>query len=121
VQQVVVSAGLRAGPRQPVAAERLAPDHRPGRRAVDVEVADRRALDDTLNGARVAAEQPARQRDRQRVDAVHRLVDAGDGLDRQQRPEHLVAQHRRVVRQPGRDDRRDVPALARDRGRRRGP
>ena len=43
LQQVVRAAGLRAGARQPVAAERLAADHRAGDRAVDVEVADRRA------------------------------------------------------------------------------
>ena len=75
VQQVIGAAGLRARPRQAVAAERLAPDHRAGRRAVDVEVADRRAGDDVRDRARVAAEQPAGQRDRQRVDAIAGLVD----------------------------------------------
>src|SRR5688572_21116552 len=59
VQQVVRPARLRARAGEPVAAERLAPDHRASDGAVDVEVADRRALDDAVDGVRVAREQPA--------------------------------------------------------------
>src|SRR5690242_9113240 len=50
LQQVAGPAGLGARPREAVAAERLAADHRARDRAVDVEVADRGAVDDVVHG-----------------------------------------------------------------------
>ena len=62
LQQVAGAAGLGAGAGQPVAAERLAADHRARDLAVDVEVADRRAVGDVVDGLRVAREQAAGER-----------------------------------------------------------
>src|SRR5215207_9082473 len=70
LEQVAGTARLRTGPRQAVAAERLARDHRAGDRAIDVEVADRRALDHVLDGVGIAREEPAREAERGGVDAV---------------------------------------------------
>jgi len=97
-------------PERRVAAERLAPDHRARDRAVHVQVADRRTLDDALDRVRVAREQAAGQRERQLVDAIHRGVDVPRALDREDRPEDLLAQHGRVGGQVGGDGGRDEPA-----------
>ena len=53
-QEVVGAARLRPRPREAVAAEGLTADHRAGRRAVDVEVADGRARPDAGDRRRVA-------------------------------------------------------------------
>ena len=87
-------------PEQAVAAERLAADHRAGDAAVDVEVADRRAARSTsLDRVRVAREEPAGERERgARRRASHASSTIAHALDGQQRPEDLLAQHRRVRR-----------------------
>src|SRR3954471_5648120 len=74
LQEVVGPARLRPGAGQAVAAERLASHHRAGDRAVDVEVADRGAVDDVVDGVRIAGEQAARERERGLVDAVARVL-----------------------------------------------
>ena len=62
VQEVVGPARLGAVAGEPVAAERLAADHRAGGAAVDVEVADRGAAGDGRDRRRVAREEAAGQR-----------------------------------------------------------
>src|SRR3954453_18733413 len=92
LQQVRGTARLRAGPGEPVATERLAADHRARDLAVDVEVADGRPAGPVVDGARRAREQPAGEAERRGVDAVARLLDGLDALDRQQRTEDLLLQ-----------------------------
>src|SRR5215211_9360701 len=74
LEQVARAAGLCARAGEAVSAERLARDHRARDRAVDVEVADRRAVDDVVDGVRVAREQPAGEAERGGVDAVARVL-----------------------------------------------
>ena len=82
-----------------------------------------------MHGVRVAGEEPAGEREGQRVDAVARLVDARHALDGEQRPEDLLVEHGRAGGQVGGHGRRrrtsrprstpsralghDPPALAR--------
>src|SRR5689334_19624940 len=89
LEQVARAAGLGARAGEPVAAERLAGDHRAGDRAVDVEVADRNARLDVLDGVRVAGEEAGGERERRAVERVAGGLDVLDPLDRQQRPEDL--------------------------------
>ena len=94
MQEVVRAAGLGAGAREPVAAEGLAADHGAGDRAVDVQVADRRAGDDVLDGVLAAAEQAAGQRVGERVDALAGVVDR----QRRARPSAAARRPRRAGR-----------------------
>src|SRR5688500_11085530 len=80
LREVAGAAGLRPGAGEAVAAERLARDHRAGDRAVDVEVADRGAVDDVVDGVRVAGEQAAGEPERGRVDAVAGVLDVAHPL-----------------------------------------
>src|SRR5918997_1473030 len=69
LHEVARTARLRARPGKAVAAERLAPDHRPGDRAVHVQVADRGAVDHVVDRVRVAGEQAAGEAEGGGVDA----------------------------------------------------
>src|SRR5215212_3240552 len=80
LREVARTAGLGPRPGQPVAPERLAADHRARDRAVDVEVADRRAVDDVVDGVRVAGEQPAGEAEGRGVHPIARLLDVADAL-----------------------------------------
>src|SRR3954466_8305471 len=68
LQEVRGAAGLGAGAGEPVAAERLAAHPPAGDLAVDVEVADGRAVLDVVDGPRVAREQPAGEAEGRGVD-----------------------------------------------------
>src|SRR5262245_12684605 len=90
LQQVVRPAGLRPGSRETPTAERLAPDHRAGDLAVDVEVADGRARGDARDRRRAAAEEPGGQRERRGLDGRAGGIDAGDDLDAEDGAEDLL-------------------------------
>ena len=114
LQQVVGAAGLQAGPRQPVAAERLAADHRAGDPAVDVQVADRRALADAADGRRVAGEQPAGERERRAPSTTSQACSTSRTRSTASSgPKISSLEHRRVVGQVGGDRRRAEPAVGR--------
>src|SRR3954470_8950636 len=101
LEQVARATRLGAGAGEPVAAERLAGDHRAGDRAVDVEVADRHPRLDVLDGVRVAREQAGGERERGAVERVAGGLDVPDPLDGQQRAEDLLVDDRRVGGQVG--------------------
>ncbi len=80
LEQVVGTAGLGARPGQAVAAERLAPDDRPGDPAIDVQIAHRGAArgrngrcPDRARTARRSARTAARRRGRTPPPRPHRL------------------------------------------------
>ena len=90
--QVVGPARLRADPREPVAAERLAGDHRPGGRAVDVEVAGRqprRRRPRSSSGRGRRAPPVSANGSESTIASASSMP--GDRLDAEQRPEDLLA------------------------------
>ena len=102
LQQVAGAAGLGAGARQAVAAERLAGDHRAGDLAVDVEVADRACARRRGRPCRGLREnRPPVSANGERVDAVAGVLDVAHALDGEQRAEDLLVQHGRVGGQVG--------------------
>src|SRR5690349_17261589 len=90
LQQVVRAARLGARAGQPVAAERLAADHRPGDPAVDVQIPDRGQLPHAANGARIAREEATGQRERKPIHHLAGMLDVADRLDGQYGPEDLL-------------------------------
>src|SRR4051794_1320751 len=96
LQQVIGPAGLAPGAGEPVAAERLAGDHRPGDVPVDVEVADGQARADALDGGGIAREQAAGEREPLVGDDLARLVHRADRLHREHGPEDLLLEHPRA-------------------------
>src|SRR5919109_447638 len=110
LQQVIRAARLETSPREPVPAERLAPDHRAGRLSVDIEVADGRPPYYVIDSRGVAREKPARQRVFEPVHDVAGGLDARDALYREQRAKYLVLEHRGPGRQSSRKRWRNEPS-----------
>src|SRR3989442_15879463 len=114
LQQVVGTAGLRAGARKAVAAERLAADERAGDGAIDVEVSRPEFLRGAADVRRGAREESARQRVLAVVGEGERVVEVVGTHDREDRPEDLLGGDpgARPVRHH--DRRADVPSAGGD-------
>src|SRR5947209_6451185 len=85
VVEVIGAPSLRARTGEAIAAERLAAHLRAGDSAVHVQIPYRGSLLYVANGRGVAGEQAARQRNRKRLDDVHRVLDVAHALNCQHR------------------------------------